>query len=506
MTAAPPICELVDIRKDFVGVVALDGVSLACAAGEVHAVCGENGAGKSTLMKILGGVYRPDAGEIRLDGQPVRFAHPAEARARGISVIHQEFSLLPDRTVAQNLFLGLEPTRFGLIDRRRMQADSEALLRRLGVAGAIRPDQPVSGLSVARRQMVEIAKALALDARILVMDEPTASLDERDAQSLFAIIRALRDQGVAILYISHRMPEIFALADRITVLKDGRHVATAAREALTPDAVVRLMVGRAIQDYYPPRPDQARGLPVLTLRNAGNDQLGDISLAVHEGEIVGVAGLEGSGKGALARAIFGATPFSRGAMAVAGHDVRPRSPRAAIRLGIGFLSEDRKDEGIVALQSVKDNCLLATRALAPALAAPDGRASKASELGDLIRRVDVRAAGPDQPIRLLSGGNQQKAIVARWLARDPRLFLFCEPTRGIDVNAKASLYRLMRDLAGRGAGILAVSSDLPELIGISDRILVMRAGRIVGERPGGTAEAELMALATGHAAEGASWH
>ena len=317
--------EMHDISKSFPGVRALDGVNFDCGAGEVHAICGENGAGKSTLFKVLGGVYRPDSGTIRVSGREVSFAHPAQSRRAGVSIIHQELSLLPHRSVAQNVFLGLEPTRRGVLDRRAMRAGTTRLLERL--SSTIDPDIRAGELSVAEQQIVEIAKALAVDARILVMDEPTAALDEVDAQRLLALVRKLRLEGVAIVYISHRMVEIAAVADRITVMKDGRKVETAAAADLPTDRIVRLMVGRDLADFYPPRFEKPLGLPLLVVAGGGNDRLTDIDLTVHSGEIVGVAGLEGSGKTALARALFGDRPLERGVLTVGDKILIPAPPQ-----------------------------------------------------------------------------------------------------------------------------------------------------------------------------------
>jgi ribose transport system ATP-binding protein len=333
----PPRLAMQNIRKAFPGVLALDDVSFDCAAGEVHALCGENGAGKSTLMKILGGVYQHEAGEIRVDGLPIRFHHPFEARRLGISIIHQELSLLPDRTVAENIFLGMEPGRFGVLDRAAMTAGAERRLQRLGAA--IAADSLARELSIAEQQIVEIAKALIFNTRILVMDEPTAALDDAETERLFLLVRQLRDEGVAVVFVSHRMPQVFAIADTITVLKDGRHVATRKRDQVSVDEVVRMMVGRELKDYYPVHRTAERAHPLLSIRGGGNDVIDGIDLDLYAGEIVVVVGLEGSGKGRLCRAIFGATPFARGTMTVNGRQCRPTSPREAIHAGIGFVSD-----------------------------------------------------------------------------------------------------------------------------------------------------------------------
>ncbi len=499
MTTSALALEMRDISKSFPGVRALDSVSIDCSAGEVHAICGENGAGKSTLIKVLGGVYPPDSGQILIGGAERRFTRPADARRAGVSIIHQELSLLAHRTVAQNVFLGLEPTRFGVLDRAAMLAGAVRLLNRL--SSTIDPDARASDLSVAEQQVVEIAKALAFDARILVMDEPTAALDERDAQRLLALVRNLRQQGVAIVYISHRMSELAEIADRISVMKDGRKVFTGPAAELPTSRIVRLMVGRDLAEFYPPRSQAEPGAPLLEVASAGNRVLADIDLTLRAGEIVGVAGLEGSGKTALARALFGDRPFDGGSVSIAGVRKDLRSPRAAIVEGVGYLPNDRKREGLALQRSARDNVLLTLRAFAPALArARSGKMADAAA-DALLRQLDVRAARFDHEIRLLSGGNQQKVIVGRWLARDPRIIIFCEPTRGIDIATKAAIYRIMRNLASRGRAILLVSSDLPEIVGVSDRILVMRGGRIVGECNGGASEEAVMALAVGHQVE-----
>lgn len=499
MTPEPLALEMCDISKSFPGVRALEGVSFDCAAGEVHAICGENGAGKSTLIKVLGGVYKPDAGTILVNGREAVFAHPAAARRAGISIIHQELSLLPYRSVSQNIFLGAEPTRFGRIDSAAMKIGAARLLARL--SSTINPESVAGDLSVAEQQIVEIAKALAVDARILVMDEPTAALDKADAQRLLALVRKLREERVAIVYISHRMAELAAVADRITILKDGRKVATDSADALPTERIVRLMVGRDLADFYPPRSEQPLGPPLLEITGGGNASLTDIDLVVRCGEIVGVAGLEGSGKTSLARAIFGDQPFQHGTLTVAGEKRAIGSPRAAIAGGVGFLPDDRKREGLALLQSSRDNVLLTLRAFASPLARASGGAMSDAQADAQLQQLDVRAARFDREIRQLSGGNQQKVIIGRWLARDPKILVFCEPTRGIDVAAKAAIYQIMRSLASRGRAILLISSDLPEVVGVSDRIIIMREGRIVGECPGGASEESVMALAVGHRPE-----
>jgi ribose transport system ATP-binding protein len=459
----------------------------------VHALCGENGAGKSTLIKVLGGVFAPDAGRIRLDGRDVAFSHPVAARRAGVSIIHQELSLLPYRTVAENVFLGVEPGRFGVLDRRRMRGDARRLLDRLG--SSISPDAVAGDLSIAHQQIAEIAKALAIDAKILVMDEPTAALDRVDASRLLELVRLLSTQGVAIVYISHRMPEIQAVARRVTVLKDGRTVLTAPLAEAPTSRLVRAMVGRDLADFYPPRSRLPLGPLAFVIRGGGNRRLRGVDLAVRKGEIVGVAGLEGSGKSALGRAVAGDEPFESGTMEVAGKPAELQGPRTAIKAGLGRLSDDRKREGLLMQQSLRDNAALTQRAFAGALRPPSAPPMSIDATDARLRQLDVRATSFEQAARLLSGGNQQRLIIARWLALDPEVLIFSEPTRGVDVAAKAAIYKIMRDLADRGRAIVMISSDLPEIVGVSDRILVMRQGAIVGELPGGASEEDVMALA-----------
>ncbi|TNM29886.1 sugar ABC transporter ATP-binding protein [Streptomyces sedi] len=480
-----------DMTKSFLGIRVLHSVSLDLAPGEVHAVVGENGAGKSTLMKLLSGEHTPDGGRIEIDGTPVAFDHPAQAQAAGVGIIHQELALLPDRTVAENVFLGREPTRRGLVDRAAMARRTTELLAELHAEG-IAPDTPVRELSVARQQTVEVAKALAADVRVLIMDEPTAALAEHEVATLFDLVRRLTERGLGILYVSHRMREIFALSQRVTVLKDGRLV-TCLRTAETDvDAVVRAMVGRELSAYYPPRAAPgALGGPVLTVSGGGNDRLAGIELTVRAGEVLGVAGLQGSGRSALARAVFGADPFTRGRMTLAGREVRPRRPREAIRAGIALVGEDRKAEGLTLRQSVRDNTLLVTRAVGV------GERAGATTVARLLERVRLAGGGgAGQEVRYLSGGNQQKVVIAKWLAARPRVLLFDEPTRGVDVGAKAAIHTLVRELAAEGLAVLLISSELPELIGMSDRVLVLADGRPAGELPAGPSEEEIMRLAT----------
>ena len=501
MTIPSPAIEMRGITKNFPGVKALKGVSFVAYPGEVHALAGENGAGKSTLMKILSGVYRLDGGAVVVGGEERHFTHPLDAIRAGIAVIYQEFSLLPERTVAQNIFLGREPTRFGLVDHGAMNQEARRVLSLFGSSHRIEPDTVVADLDVASQQLVEIAKAVSLDARVIVMDEPTAALNEAECEVLFGLVDTLKMRGVAIVYITHRMREITRLADRVTVLKDGE-TAASFDEVPEPDVIVRAMVGRDIGDFYAaPATSQEIGDAVLSVRNAGNERLKNISFELRAGEIVGFAGLQGAGRVALAQAIFGFSPFIRGEVLLAGKPARFTNPRDAIRAGIGLLPGDRKAEGLVLMQSVTDNGMLTARALSALAGKADATVfASTEEMDRLLQDLDVRAGSFSQEIKALSGGNQQKAIVARWLALAPRLLIFIEPTRGIDVNAKAGIYHLMRDLARKGTAIMMISSDLPEVLGAADRILVMRAGELVAAFQRGVSEADVMLAATGEEA------
>ena len=495
-----PVLAVDGITKHFPGVLALDDVSVEFFPGEVHAVVGENGAGKSTLMKVLAGAYRPDSGTILLDGRPVVFNHPSEAQAAGISIIYQEFNLLAERTVMENIFLGREPNRFGVIDYGQLEEDTRAVLKRLEAETIISPTAVLGSLSVAQQQVVEIAKALSYDAKVLIMDEPTAALAAQEVAVLTALVRRLQARGIAIIFISHRLVEVFELAQRVTVLKDGQKVGTAPTKDLTMSRIVEMMVGRMLSDYFP---DRARpediGPVALRLQDAGNAALQHIDLELRAGEIVGVAGLQGSGRTALAQAIFGVAPFQSGGVEIAGRPALFRKPAQAIRQGFGYVTEDRKYEGLTLKQPINDNIMLTLRSLQTKLS----RAFRNGTRGDrglateLAQRVDVRSPGMDREVQFLSGGNQQKVVLAKWLATDAKLLIFDEPTRGIDVEAKASIHERIRELARAGAAVLMISSELPEVIGMSDRIVVMWDGTIAGELPAGASEADIMHLATG---------
>ncbi|HWK29737.1 MAG TPA: sugar ABC transporter ATP-binding protein [Solirubrobacter sp.] len=489
------LLQMQGIRKSFVGVEVLHGVDLDLRTGEVHAIVGENGAGKSTLMKILAGVYSPDEGAIRIEGEEVSFTHPAQAQQVGVGIVYQEFNLLPDRNVAENVFVGREPLKRGLVDRRKMERETAALLEEVGES-SFGPRTPVRWLSVAQQQVVEIIKARSLNARILVLDEPTAALAEHEVELLFTLVRRLQELGVGILYISHRLREVFQLSSRITVIKDGGVVKTLDTVDCDQRTLVNLMVGRELDGYFPPRGvAEDLGEVRLAAKGISTSLLRDVSLHVRAGEIVGLAGLQGSGRTELARAVFGADPVDSGTIEVEGKAVRFRTPRQAVRAGLGFITEDRKAEGLALGQSIADNMMLAVRTIIPA----HKRRSMPGlmTVKELAEVTELRAQGPDQEVRFLSGGNQQKVVLAKWLETQPRILIFDEPTRGIDVGAKAGIHDLIRKLAKDGVAVLMISSELPELIGMSDRILVMHEGRLAGELPAGASEPEIMELATG---------
>ncbi len=487
-----PLLRVSGLTKSFVGHRVLDDVSLDLLPGQVLGLVGENGAGKSTLMKILAGVHQADEGTVELDGTPVSFSHPVQAQQAGLSTVFQEFNLLPERTVAENIYLGREPRGRLLVDTKQMQRDTDTLLADLGVTG-LRANQLVRSLSVAEQQVVEIAKAMSYDARIIQMDEPTAALAEHEVELLYGIIRRLTARGVGILYVSHRLKEIFELCDTITVLKDGAQVTTRDSTTLDDAELVRLMVGRSISSFFPdPVPGTEVGAPRLELRGAGNGYVDGIDLTLRAGEVLGISGLQGSGRTELLDAIFGVDSFTRGEMLLDGKAIRTKSPRGAIGAGIAMITEDRKATGLALNQTILDNALGVVRSVFPRRTGPARR-----EVPGLLSNLEVSARALDQEVQFLSGGNQQKVVLGRWLATNPGVVLMDEPTRGIDVGAKHSIYELMRALAAQGVAVLMVSSELPEVIGMSDRILVMRDGRLAGELPAGSTEEAVLALATG---------
>jgi ribose transport system ATP-binding protein len=499
-----PLLEVTNITKRFPGVQALNNVSLKFFPGEVHALVGENGAGKSTLMKIMAGAYIPDSGSIFLNGEKVSFSHPQQAQMRGISIIYQEFNLLPERTVAQNIFLGREPSKFGALNVAELNRKAIAVLKEIGADKFISPTAMCSTLSVAEQQIVEIAKAISFSSKVLIMDEPTASLTSVEVKMLTDLINTLKARGMAIIFISHRLIEVFDIADKISVLKDGDLVDTVMAKDTNTEKVVRMMVGRDLDHYFPPlgKPEDF-GDVVLRVQNAGNDFLKDINFELRKGEVLGVAGLQGSGRTELAQAIFGVIPFKTGKVEVFEKAKIVKSPQDAIRMSIGFVTEDRKAEGILPKQQIRDNILLTVRSILPLLGLilKNGVRSSRSLVPTLAKRVDIKTDSYDREVQYLSGGNQQKVVLSKWLSTKVQIFIFDEPTRGIDVEAKASIHDMIRGLTKEGIAALMISSELPEVLGMSDRILVMRDGRIAGELPAKSSEQEIMLMATGHANE-----
>lgn len=472
------LLEMKGIGKTFPGVKALEGVNLTVREGQVHALLGENGAGKSTLIKILSGAYIRDEGEILWEGQPVEIKSPQDAQRLGISTIYQEFNLAPHLTVAENIFLGHLPKKGMLVDWAYVRKRAREILDSLGVTLSV--DTLTAELSVAEQQLVEIAKALNRQTRILIMDEPSAVLGEKDLDKLFDVVRQLQANGIGIIYISHRLREIFALADQVTVLKDGRYVDTRTVASVTMDDLVRLMIGRELADVYPKRSAQP-GPVLLEVKNIVREGvLRDISFQLRAGEIVGFAGITGSGRTELARVIFGADPYTSGEMWLSGQPYHVTSPADAIRHGVALVTEDRKRQGLLLKLSVTINTTISgLQKLCRR------RIIKLREelqlVQNYIKQLSIKTPGPNFLVVNMSGGNQQKVVLARWLSIGTRLFLLDEPTRGIDVGSKSEIYQIMADLANQGVGILMISSELPEVLGMSDRIMVMREGRIVKE-------------------------
>ena len=495
---AAPTLRAVGISKGYPGVQALQGVGIEIAPGEIHALIGENGAGKSTLMKILYGVVQPDEGTIELGGRPVAIPSPQAAQALGVSMVHQELNLIPGLDVARNVFLGREPARpgiRGLLDWPRLYADTRALLDRLGLR--LDPRTPVRRLSTAQKQLVEIARALSWRPKLLILDEPTSSLTQTEIVELFRILKGLATGGVSVLYCSHRLEELAEIADRVTVFRDGQYVATVDARATPVREMVRLMVGRGVEQQFP-RARVEPGPEVLRVEGlAGAGFVHDVSFAVRAGEIVGMAGLVGAGRSETARLIFGAERRDAGTIAVDGRPVRIEQPADAIRAGIALLPEDRKLQGLVLPLPVANNVALTT------LGALSAGGVVRQRLRDrlatrFVRDLRIRTPSIRFKVRNLSGGNQQKVVLGKWLATEPKLLIFDEPTRGIDVGAKVEVYGFMNALTERGAGVLLISSELPEVLGMSDRVLVMREGRLVGELPRGAATPEaVIALASG---------
>jgi rhamnose transport system ATP-binding protein len=482
--------ELSGVTKAFGPVVALRSGSLAVRPGSIHALVGENGAGKSTLVKIVAGVYRRDGGELRLHSESVDFHSTAESKAAGVAVIYQEPTLFPDLSVTENIFMGRQPLdRARRIDRATMYAEAERLFTRLGVQ--IDPRRPALGLSIADQQIIEIAKAISLDASLLIMDEPTAALSGVEVERLFAVARSLRDEGRALVFISHRFDEVFSLCDTVTVMRDGAYISTHPIAETTSSAIVAEMVGRQVDDLFPKTPAEI-GAPVLEVDGLSSvGTFHDVSFQVRAGEIVGLAGLVGAGRSEIARAVFGVDRYDGGQVRVNGVPVPPHNPRASIRAGMAFIPEDRRKQGLVTEASVARNVAGVIR-------------SGLSRAGFLTTRAENRASGPwaarlavktaalDMSAATMSGGNQQKVVIAKWLASNPSVLIIDEPTRGIDVGTKAEVHRLLSELAGQGLAILMISSELPEILGMADRVLVVCEGRITADLDRADATAEVV--------------
>lgn len=492
----PALLEMQDITKSFPGVKALDKVSFELQAGEIHALLGENGAGKSTLMKILSGVYTKDSGEIMLEGQPVVVDSPKKAQELGISIIHQELNLVPYLTVRENIYLGKEPgNSLGFVNEKVMYEQSQSILKMLGCNFS--PNAQVATLSIGAQQLVEIAKALSNKTKVLIMDEPTAALTEREIENLFVIIRKLASEGVGIIYISHRMEELFSLSDRVTVMRDGSYIGTVKTRDTTFDELVKMMVGRDITSRFPKEKSACQDVALKVERLNRKNVLQDISFYVCAGEVVGVAGLMGSGRTELARAIFGADPIDSGTITVGDKVYKIKSPSDAIKAGIGLISEDRKGQGLILNMSIKENISLAAMKKICMYGFVKTK-TEHTKIDEHIKNLNIRTPGRQQLVRNLSGGNQQKVVIAKWLSTFPKILIMDEPTRGVDVGAKAEIYQIMNMLTSAGVGILMISSELPEVLGMSDRVLVMHEGKITADMPVEEATQEkIMAYAAG---------
>jgi ABC-type sugar transport system ATPase subunit len=486
------------ISKSFPGVKALQDVNLEVRAGEVHAIVGENGAGKSTLMKILAGFYQPDSGEIEIGGEPVGHWTPREAIDRGIGMIYQELNLVPDLSVAENISLGGMPKRGPFVDYPAVTARAKAVLDELDAD--IDPGARLGNLSISQQQLVEIAKVVADKPSIVVFDEPTSSLGEKETRVLFSVIGRMRQAGIAVIYISHRLQEVMEIGDRVTVLRDGRHIETRDVEGITPDQMVRLMVGRDLSEMFP-KLDLQLGAPVLTVTSISRaGQFEDVSLDVRENEIVGLAGLVGSGRTEVARAIFGLDPIDSGQIELGGRAVSVRSPRQAMAAGIALVPEDRKAQGIIPALSVRENFTLPVIARITDALLIFGKRERAI-VRELADRLKVNPPQIERPLNAFSGGNQQKVVLGKWLLSKPKLLILDEPTRGVDVGAKADIHEIIGEFARSGGGVLMISSELPELLAVCDRIFVLHEGNLVAEISRGDADEEsVMRAATGQVA------
>jgi ribose transport system ATP-binding protein len=485
------------IDKSFPGVRALNGARFELRAGEVHALMGENGAGKSTLMKVLAGIYQRDRGAILIDGNPAEIASPRAAQELGIGIIHQELSLMPDLTAAQNILIGREPRRAAglLLDETALNARAAAILQSMNLS--LDPRTPVHGLSIARQQMVEIAKALSYRSRVLIMDEPTAALNDAEIAELFAIIRKLRGEGVGIVYISHKMDELKRIADRVTVMRDGETVDTVPAAETPVETIISMMVGRKLSDEAVAVPDLSGAEVALEVRGLRRGaEIRDVSFSVRKGEILGFAGLMGAGRTEVARAIFGADPIDSGEVHVRGRKVSIAQPKDAVRAGIGYLSEDRKQFGLATGMDVRNNIALASLSRFTGAGGILREGAMRAAAVAYIDRLSIKTPSDQQEARLLSGGNQQKVVIAKWLLRDCDILIFDEPTRGIDVGAKSEIYKLLNSLAAQGRAVIVISSELPEILRLSHRIAVMCEGRLTGILPAGATQEEIMKLAT----------
>jgi ribose transport system ATP-binding protein len=480
-----PTLEVRRVTKRFPGVLALDDVSFELRPGEVHALVGENGAGKSTLIKVITGVYRPDEGQVLFNGEVVSFADPRESQAAGISTIYQEINLIPLLSVAQNVFLGREPRNsLGLIDKASMNREAAEILERYGIQADV--TAPLRSLGLGVQQMVAIARAISVDARAVIMDEPTSSLEAREVETLFGVIGQLREEGVGVIYVSHRLEELYEICDRVTVLRDGRVAHTGKLSDLSRLQLIAHMLGRELAEVekegatgFSEEHETARE-PILVAQGlTQHPRLREVSLDVRPGEVVGLAGLLGAGRSETAKAIFGAEPLDSGSVRMEGKDIKTGSPGAAIKAGIAFLPEDRKLEGIIPDLSVKENIVAAAM---PRLARAGMVSEKAQAelVEEFMQSLGIKASSPDQPVRELSGGNQQKVLLARWLCMNPKVLILDEPTRGIDVGAKAEIQKLVDDLAVKGLGVILISSELEEMTEGSDRVVALREGTVVG--------------------------
>lgn len=476
-----------DVHKAFGENEVLKGVDLAVHSGEVVALVGENGAGKSTLTRVISGVYRPDAGNVLLDDEPVTFRGPQDAINKGIQVIYQEFrqNLFPHLSVAENLYVREETNRFGrlLVSKRKMAADAQAEMDAMGIS--VDSQTPVGELGIAEQQMVEVARAISHDLNLLILDEPTAALDDRESERLFSHVRRLRADGVGVIYITHRLDEVFTLADRIVVLRDGSVALTGEVTDLTPDRVVAAMVGRTMKDFYPKEQNVQNGRPALSV--AGLSSAGafrDVTFSVQPGEVLGLGGVLGSGRGDLLRALFGLVPIDEGSVAVTGQTIRPRSPAASIRAGIAYLTPERGTDGLCPQRSVAENISMAALRKYTSRFGFVRAGRERAAVAKIMAELQVRATSARMPVDALSGGNQQKALFGKWVLTSPSVLLMEEPTRGVDVGAKTEIYRIINKLTAEGVAVVLVSSDLPELVAMSDRVLVMRSGELVTELTG----------------------